>query len=114
MKTPWTEHAFWSRSARWLCRFDEDGVFIYSTDQGIYDTQKECCIMLLGLPPEKVIVENKLVGGGFGGKEDVSVRHHSALIAISDETDRKSEIIQTGEYHDPRSDIDVDGHYDGM
>ena len=43
--------------------------------------QKECCIML-GLPPEKVIVENKLVGGGFGGeREDVSVQHHAALIA---------------------------------
>ena len=24
---------------------------------------------------------NKLVGGGFGGKEDVSVQHHAALIA---------------------------------
>ena len=30
---------------------------------------------------EKVIVENKLVGGGFGGKEDVSVQHHAALVA---------------------------------
>ena len=36
---------------------------------------------MLGLPPEKVIVENKLVGGGFGGKEDVIVQHHAALIA---------------------------------
>ena len=26
-------------------------------------------------------VENKFVGGGFGGKEDVSVQHHAALIA---------------------------------
>ncbi|HAX50913.1 MAG TPA: hypothetical protein DCX82_03070, partial [Lachnospiraceae bacterium] len=43
--------------------------FIYSTDQGTYDIQHECSLML-GLPPEKVIVENKLVGGGFGGKED--------------------------------------------
>ena len=58
----------------------DDGVFIYSTDQGTYDTRHECCIML-GLPPEKVIVENKLVGGGFGGKEDVSVQHHAALLA---------------------------------
>ncbi len=47
---------------------------IYSTDQSVYDTQHETCI-LLGLPPEKVIVENKLVGGGFGGKEDVTVQH---------------------------------------
>lgn len=79
-ETPWTEHAFLEPECAVAMPFDEDGVFIYSTDQGIYDTQHECCIML-GLPPEKVIVENKLVGGGFGGKEDVSVQHHAALLA---------------------------------
>ncbi len=78
-ETPWTEHAFLEPECAVAMPFD-DGVFIYSADQGTYDTQHECCIML-GLPPEKVIVENKLVGGGFGGKEDVSVQHHAALIA---------------------------------
>jgi aldehyde oxidoreductase len=78
-ETPWTEHAFLEPECAVAMPFD-DGVFIYSTDQGIYDTQHECCIML-GLPPEKVIVENKLIGGGFGGKEDVSVQHHAALAA---------------------------------
>lgn len=78
-ETPWTEHAFLEPECAVAMPFD-DGVFIYSTDQGTYDTQHECSIML-GLPPEKVIVENKLVGGGFGGKEDVSVQHHAALIA---------------------------------
>ncbi len=78
-ETPWTEHAFLEPECAVAMPFD-DGVFIYSSDQGTYDTQHECCIML-GLPPEKVIVENKLVGGGFGGKEDVSVQHHAALLA---------------------------------
>ena len=78
-ETPWTEHAFLEPDCAVAMPFD-DGVFIYSSDQGTYDTQHECCIML-GLPPEKVIVENKLVGGGFGGKEDVSVQHHAALLA---------------------------------
>lgn len=78
-ETPWTEHAFLEPECAVAMPLD-DGVFIYSTDQGVYDTQHECCIML-GLPPEKVIVENKLVGGGFGGKEDVSVQHHAALLA---------------------------------
>ncbi len=78
-ETPWTEHAFLEPECAVAMPFD-DGVFIYSTDQGTYDTRHECCIML-GLPPEKVIVENKLVGGGFGGKEDVSVQHHAALLA---------------------------------
>lgn len=78
-ETPWTEHAFLEPEAAVAFPFD-DGVFIYSTDQGTYDTRHETSI-LLGLPPEKVIVENKLVGGGFGGKEDVTVQHHAALIA---------------------------------
>ena len=79
-ETPWTEHAFLEPETAVAMPFDGDGVFIYSTDQGTYDTQHECMAML-GLPSEKVIVENKLVGGGFGGKEDVSVQHHAALIA---------------------------------
>ncbi len=78
-ETPWTEHAFLEPECAIAMPFG-DGVFIYSTDQGTYDTRHETSI-LLGLDPEKVIVENKLVGGGFGGKEDVTVQHQAALIA---------------------------------
>lgn len=78
-ETPFTEHAFLEPECAVAMPFD-DGVFIYSTDQGTYDTRHETSI-LLGLPPEKVIVENKLVGGGFGGKEDVTVQHLSAMAA---------------------------------
>ena len=78
-ETPWTEHAFLEPECAVSMPFD-GGVLIYSTDQGTYDTRHETSI-LLGLPPEKVIVENMLVGGGFGGKEDVTVQHQAALIA---------------------------------
>lgn len=78
-ETPWTEHAFLEPECAVAMPFD-DGVFIYSTDQGTYDTRHETAL-LLGLPTNKVIVENKLVGGGFGGKEDVTVQHHAALVA---------------------------------
>lgn len=78
-RTPWTEHAFLEPECA-VAMPDGDGVLIYSTDQGVYDTQHECMLML-GLPAEKVKVRNKLVGGGFGGKEDVTVQHHAALIA---------------------------------
>lgn len=77
--TPWTEHAFLEPECA-VAIPDGDGVIIYSTDQGVYDTQHEC-MALLGLPAEKVKVRNKLVGGGFGGKEDVTVQHHAAMIA---------------------------------
>ena len=33
-------------------------------------------------PVERIVVENKLVGGGFGGKEDVSVQHLAVLAAL--------------------------------
>lgn len=77
--TPWTEHAFLEPECA-VAVPDGDGVIIYSSDQGVYDTQHEC-MALLGLPAEKVKVRNKLVGGGFGGKEDVTVQHHAAMIA---------------------------------
>lgn len=78
-ETPFTEHAFLEPEAAIALPFN-DGVYIYSSDQGTYDTRRECAVML-GLLEEKVIVENKLVGGGFGGKEDVTVQHHAALVA---------------------------------
>jgi aldehyde oxidoreductase len=77
--TPWTEHAFLEPECA-VAYPDGDGVMILSTDQGAYDTQHETMGML-GLPAEEVKVQNQLVGGGFGGKEDVTVQHHAALIA---------------------------------
>lgn len=78
--TPFTEHAFLEPEC--AIAFPEgDGVKIYSSDQSVYDTRREVSIML-GWDPSRVVVENKLVGGGFGGKEDMSVQHHAALAAL--------------------------------
>lgn len=77
--TPFTEHAFLEPECAIAMPY-KDGVKIFSTDQSIYDTRKEVAIMF-GWDPEKVVVENKYVGGGFGGKEDVSTQHIAALCA---------------------------------
>ena len=77
--TPFTEHAFLEPECA-VAYPDGEGVMILSTDQGVYDTQQET-MRMLGLPPELVKVQNCLVGGGFGGKEDVTVQHHAALVA---------------------------------
>lgn len=77
--TPFTEHAFLEPECAVAMPY-KDGVKIYTSDQGIYDTRKETAIMF-GWDPEKIVVENKLIGGGFGGKEDVSVQHVAALCA---------------------------------
>lgn len=77
--TPFTDHAFLEPETA-VALPEGEGVLIYSGDQGIYQTRKECS-EALGLPEEKVRVVAKMVGGGFGGKEDMSVQHHAALLA---------------------------------
>lgn len=74
---PFTDHAFLEPECA-VAEIEGDGVHIYSGDQGVYQTRKECAAML-GLPPEQVRVTAMMVGGGFGGKEDMSVQHHAAL-----------------------------------
>ena len=77
--TPPTDHAFLEPECAVAYR-EGDGVRIFSGDQGIYQTRKECAQML-GLPQDRVRVTAMMVGGGFGGKEDMSVQHHAALLA---------------------------------
>ena len=79
-KTPFTEHAFLEPECA-VAFLYKDGVKVYTSDQGVYDTRKEISIML-GWEPDRIVVENKFVGGGFGGKEDVSVQHLAVLAAL--------------------------------
>lgn len=78
--TPFTEHAFLETETAIALTDEEGNLTIYSSDQGIYQTQHECAEML-GLEQEKIRVIAKMVGGAFGGKEDMSVQHHAALLA---------------------------------
>ena len=77
-ETPWTEHAFLEPECA-VAYIDDDGdVMIISTDQSAYCTLHESSLML---GTDKVKCQNALVGGGFGGKEDMTVQHLAALIA---------------------------------
>ncbi len=78
-KTPWQEHAFMEPE----CAVAEpvgDGLRMYTSSQSVYDEQREISRMLK-LPKERIRSSATLVGGGFGGKEDMSVQHHAALMA---------------------------------
>ncbi len=79
--TPPTEHAFMEPESALGIPQADGGITVYVADQSVYDDQHGIMAML-GLPAEKVRVISKLVGGGFGGKEDLSVQHHAALLAI--------------------------------
>jgi len=77
---PFTEHAFMEPECAIAVPDGEDGLMLYTGGQSVYDEQREIS-GLLGIPPEKIRVRSMLVGGGFGGKEDMSVQHHAALAA---------------------------------
>ena len=78
--TPYTEHAFLEPECA-VSYPEGKGVHILCADQSTYSTRQETAPML-ALPFSRVKVENLLVGGGFGGKEDVTVQHLSALAAL--------------------------------
>jgi selenium-dependent xanthine dehydrogenase len=78
--TPFTEHAFMEPECAIAMPEGDDGLLLYTASQSVYDEQHEISHML-GIEAEKVHCQAKLVGGGFGGKEDMSVQHHAALMA---------------------------------
>ena len=79
-KTPFQEHAFMEPECAIAMPEGEDGILLYSGSQSVYDEQREISAMLK-VPRKKVHCQARLVGGGFGGKEDMSVQHHAALMA---------------------------------
>jgi selenium-dependent xanthine dehydrogenase len=78
--TPRQEHAFLEPESAVAVPTACGSLTVYSAAQGVYDDHRGI-VEMLGLPDEKVRVISKLVGGGFGGKEDLSVQHHAALLA---------------------------------
>ncbi len=78
-QTPHQEHAFLEPESA-LALWEEDVLTVYTGGQSVYDEYREIG-KLLGIPKEKLRIKSAYVGGGFGGKEDMSVQHHAALLA---------------------------------
>ena len=55
-------------------------IIVYSQGQGVYDDRDQIADVL-GLSHEKVYVELVSNGGAFGGKEDLAMQQHVALMA---------------------------------
>jgi aldehyde oxidoreductase len=77
--TQMIEHAYMEPECS-IARMEDDRVDILSQGQGVYEDQRQIS-NLLGIPLEKVRVILVPNGGGFGGKEDLSVQGHAALFA---------------------------------
>jgi selenium-dependent xanthine dehydrogenase len=78
--TPATEHAFMEPESALAIPQAGGGITVYVGGQNVYDDQHGI-MAILDLPADKVQVISKFVGGAFGGKEDLSVQHHAALLA---------------------------------
>lgn len=77
------EHAFLEKEA---CAAlpEAEGIRVYSQSQGVYKDREQIAD-ILKLPKEKVHVTLVPNGGGFGGKEDLSVQGHTALFSFLSE-----------------------------
>ncbi len=73
------EHAFMEVEAAIAYSVD-NGIELISQSQGVYEDRRQIA-MILGLPEEKVRVILVPNGGGFGGKEDMTVQGHVSLFA---------------------------------
>lgn len=74
------EHGFLEKESALAMPEGQDGIRLYSQSQGIYEDQRQVA-MILGLPEEKVHVILVSNGGGFGGKEDLSIQGQTSLFA---------------------------------
>jgi len=73
------EHAFLETETA-IAMPENNGVRLYSQGQGAY-VDRTAVSEILGLPEEKVRVIQVQNGGGFGGKEDITVQGHASLFA---------------------------------
>ncbi len=78
-KTQMIEHGYLETECC-IAMPDEEGLKVYSQGQGVYEDQKQIA-KLLGKPLDHVSVELVPNGGGFGGKEDLTVQGHAALFS---------------------------------
>ena len=78
--TPRQEHAFLEPESALAMPTQAGELTVYTAGQSVYD-DRQGIVEMLGVADDKVRVISKFVGGGFGGKEDLSVQHHAALLA---------------------------------
>jgi len=79
-ETQRVEHGFMETEAATALPGQGDGIELYSQTQGVYEDRRQIA-HILGLPQEKVKVTLVPNGGGFGGKEDMTVQSHACLFA---------------------------------
>jgi CO/xanthine dehydrogenase Mo-binding subunit len=93
-RTPLVEHAFLETEASVALCDEDHNVIVYSPTQSPHRDRRQLAAVL-GLPEPKVQVKVPPVGGGFGGKAELSVQPHAALLAAK--TLRPVRVVRTRE-----------------
>ena len=81
-QTQRVEHAFLETEAAIGKYIGDNKIELYSQGQGVYVDRKQIA-SLLNLPEENINVILVPNGGGFGGKEDLTVQGHAALFSYN-------------------------------
>ena len=74
------EHLFLEPEACLAVPLPDGRLHIYSQGQGIFEDRRQVAAVL-GEPEERLFVELVPNGGGFGGKEDMTIQAQTALLA---------------------------------
>lgn len=92
-KLPITEHAFMEPESS-IAFYEGDVLNVLSASQNIFSDHAGLC-RILDLPESMVRVRSLNIGGAFGGKEDMILQHHVALITLK--TKRPAKLTFTRE-----------------
>ncbi|MCL4458436.1 MAG: molybdopterin-dependent oxidoreductase [Chloroflexi bacterium] len=79
--TPFAEHAFLEPEAGMAVPDNDGGVTVYVGSQDPFGDRRQVA-QALGLSEEKVRIVHTVTGGAFGGKDDISLQIHVALLAL--------------------------------
>jgi len=75
------DHAFLEPEAALASPTAAGGLHLYSCGQGVFDDRRQLA-SFLAMDPDRIEVELGGAGGAFGGREDLSVQPHTALLAL--------------------------------
>jgi xanthine dehydrogenase molybdenum-binding subunit len=78
--TQFIEHAYLEPEAALVVPALDGSLRVFSQGQGIWEDRRQIA-SFMDLPEEKVHVTQVATGGAFGGKEDLNVQCHAALLA---------------------------------
>ncbi len=79
-ETQMIEHGFLEPESS-IASFQDGRIEVLSQGQGIFDDRKQIA-SFLNLDEDKIAVKLISNGGAFGGKEDLSIQHHVALMTL--------------------------------